>query len=324
MKKSLILMAAALAILVLVLAVRHHRERALYDDGRALDPRWKDEVVALRVAQGADSAAFLKLSSGWVAASDSFPLSKGRIEEALGLLFALRKKEVATEAADSAELQEYGFARSEVKTLEWTLASGKTGRVEIGGIADKEYESVFWKWPGAPEVYRTPGDFQGVPPRASEWKDRAVFPDFVYENVDDVEVGWRDSTGLRHHYKLHRISDTAVRMVEPDSLPILRRVAGEIYVQTPQFAADDFVEPGDPNTANAEVDSGWVTVRITMKDGTVHAIEGGKTVGEYRYARHPAHGRLIKVYKWRFAFFRKTVQELLHPKRVRPDGPLKN
>jgi hypothetical protein len=314
MKKTLWLLIAAVALLVLVLGVKTWREGALARAGYAFDTTQVGEVVSLRVVYQEDTSVLVRKNGKWVTALDGFTADSNKVRKALRYLLGIRSTDLVSQANDLNRLAEYGLDSLDAKLVEWRLASGETGRFLLGKTAGSDFSSTYWKWEGKPEVYRTFGNFTyDVPAVLNEWKDRHLLPDFLYENVNSVEADWIDSLGVSHHYRLERTSDTSVKMTEPVKAPVPRLTAAAIFEQTPQFTTDEFVERGDTNVSRVRPDSPVVVVRIGMKDGRKFEVRSGGLFDGFQYVPHPEHKNLVRVARWRFDFFRKKVADILNP-----------
>jgi hypothetical protein len=87
---------------------------------------------------------------------------------------------------------------------------------------------------------------------------------------------------------------------------------------------DALVEPWE-DRPSMRLDTPLFRIEIRMKDKTVHRLVAGDTVLQdnqlYRYALLPGTKHPVKIFEWRFAFFRKTVDQLLNPPPLPPDTP---
>jgi len=337
MKKSLIYFALTLFVLAAALLVWQRIEATRYADRFPFDPARKREATWLRmIAASGDTVTLERDAAGWRVARDGFPGDSARIFDALASLHALQVKERVSLSQDTARLVTYGLNGARATLVEWGFATGDTFRVSLGAPEIPEYDSssrdygtAFWKFTDKPEVYRAAyGNLWG---RVSEddWRKRRLIPDIVYEDVQWVETVWRDSLGRTRHYRLERASDTSAVMTIPRNAagptPVPRENAGLVFRQVPQFTVDAYVTTLDTTFTPTGVDTPGVIVTFAMKDGRTFKIEAGNIVGQHRYVKMPdAPGILVKVFSWRFGFFRKTVAQLLDPNLIPPDGEIKD
>lgn len=306
----------------------------------AFDPAQGKDIVSLRIIHKGDTANLLKTGKRWFTAGNKLPVEKAKIEDAISILLALQPVPVAYKPGDSAALANFALRGPEARQVEWKTKSGKVSRAILGRMLDPltpeqyaameihvgdtasgehgwvylpETDSTYWSLPEKDAVYSTPGNYVRLSPNQSDWLDLTLLPPFLYQQVQAVEVNWRDSTGKDHHYKLKRTSDTSAALVKPYAAPVPRENAAEIFLQTPQFVVEEFVGEAESKAAAAEYAKPWVQVRVTMKDGKTHVVKAGKSHGKFHYALHPSEKRPVKIAKWRFDFFRKTVSEILTP-----------
>lgn len=318
MKKPLLAFGGALLLLAVILVIRDQMEKAAQRPKYAYTNLQEEEVIELRIRYQGDSARLLRVGEGddgWVTATDSVPVDSLKIATALKRIRGIEKRELVSRDPDSSRLAEYGLDSGEIKRVEWVTSSGDRQTALLGKASGTDYASNYWKYAGSPEIYRTPRSITyDLSPRPVDWKAKAPFPFFLYEDVQSVEVRWVDSLDEAHHYKLDRISDTAAKLVEPFESEVPRENAAKVFLQTPQFVIDGFVDPEDPHVPASDLDNPALTVRTTMNDGAVHLFEAGPAIDDHHYARHPGAPRTyIKIRKWRVDFFKKTVDELLAP-----------
>lgn len=306
----------------------------------AFDPSRLRDISSLRIIHRQDTVILEKSGSGWVTGKDRFPVDSATMDESLGALLRLERVATAVDQQDTGALRKWDLAGPEARQLEWREKSGVKHRIILGRMMDpltpEQYEAMeihvgdtasgehgwvylpetdttYWKFADKSDVYRTPGNFARFSALVADWKDRNLLKPFLYQDVRSVEVTWRDSSGKRHHYLLDRVSDTAARLVKPVKAPVPRHNAARIYTQTPQFAVDEFLAKDDPGLAVAGLDKPQISLRITLLNGKTFALKAGSMAGGFHYVQHPRHKSVVKVSKWRFDFFKKTVAELLAP-----------
>ena len=316
MKKTLLALAGALLLLAVVLFVTDQRAKAAARPQYAFETPDPAAVTALSIAYQADSVALELIDGRWVNAADSFPTDTARLGRVLDRVLTVQDRERAAASPDSARLAEYGLDASEAKRVSWTLRDGTRYEILLGKTSGADYSSTYWKHPGESAVYTTPGSFtHEVATRAADWRDRNLFPYFVYEDVKAVEVEWVDPAGQRINYRLERgPRDSGYVMTAPQRTPVPAPNAVKVFEQTPQFVIDAFVDSDDPYAMLADVDSAFLMVRTTMKNGAVYELKAGREFEGSHYARHPYHPRsLVRILKWRVDFFKKTPEQLLAP-----------
>ncbi len=331
MKKAL----AALAVAVLVLAGVFKvgtwmREQAVAPRSPYADMAPGD-VVRLHVVYLGDSVTLIRPEGHWVTARDRFPADTARLRRVLGHLLGLQRKEEVSRAfsgepADM-NLAAYDLDDAAARRVTWTMSDGRTVTVLLGKVSGIDYGSSFWKPADSAVVYRTPRPFVfDVSSRSQDWKDTTLFTPFEPGDIQAVSVDWRDDRGLPVRYTLER--DTSREeaagsggsqrtegyvLVGGDGArsPARREEAARVFDQAARFKVDEFV--GGVDTAatearRASLDEPFMVIRITLRDGTRHAVVAGDVVHDlYRYVRHPRHPDPVRVFVWRFADFRKTV-----------------
>lgn len=327
----------------MVSSVAHARSPSLVKGAREVDRL--EGITSLHIHYRQDSIRLIKEKGEWLTLRDGFPVEPTLIRNVLAGLMALETK-VLVDRDSGLHSPIFGLTSEDRKQIEWKDASGKVHRVLLGNLLIPDLpegngipcyqahdtahsnhievvtdpDSTYWRLAERSEVYCTPGNPGGFPIREEDWKDRSIFPPFVYENVQTIATTWLDSTGHRHHYTLVRTGDTSAALSEPHAAPVPRVRAAQVFVQTSQFAVDAFVDANDTE-ARAMADSIEMDIRITLKNGLAYRLRAGKTADGFRFVRHPRHGRIVKVADWRFDFFRQTRDELVTPVPS-PIGPM--
>ena len=150
----------------------------------------------------------------------------------------------------------------------------------------------------------------------NDWRDRNLWPAFTSGEVQGIAVDWVDPKGVVQHYKVERVGDTAFKITEPIEVAANRSDAMKLFEKAPQFTADDFGLELDPNLEKSIRDlhaSPLITIRIFLKNGTTHTLKGGGSLQGYQFTQHPYHRNIVWVFKWRYDYFKKTVDELMVP-----------
>lgn len=311
MKRTLIVLLAALALLAAILFKKRSAETSMRADAPVLDSASKAQVASFRVVKRPDTSALRKQDGRWVVAKDSFAVDTSKINKVMTELFSLQGKELVSK--NPARLGEYGLDSGEAKHVTLSDASGKAmAQVVIGKTSGADYSSTYWKWEDKPEVYRTPGNFTWeIATKDNDWKDRKLFKEDPKE-VRSVETTWKDSTGMTYSYKLEAVTDSTWKMVAPqDSNRVKNAAANEMASRFAEMSIDEFVAPGDSNLAKVSLDTPAVYVKISMKNGASHELKASPTLAGYAYTKHPTRSDLIKLSAWRFDTFKKKPFELL-------------
>jgi hypothetical protein len=311
MKRTLIILVAALALLGAILLKKRSNDSSMSKDAPALDSTFKAGITGVHVVKKPDTSSLEKRDGKWVVARDGFNVDTAKINKVLGYVFAVQNKELVSTSA--ARLSEYGLDSTEAKHISLKDASGKTyAEVVIGKTSGADYSSTYWKWESKPEVYRTPGNFTfEIATKDDEWKDRKLFSALA-KDVKSVEATWKDSTGVVYSYKLEAVTDSTWKMVAPqDSNYVKNAIATEMASRFAEMSIDEFVSPTDTNLSKVKLDSPSVWVKVGLKNGSVHELKGSKTLTGYAYTQHPARKDLIKLSSWRFDAYKKKPFELL-------------
>ena len=142
-----------------------------------------------------------------------------------------------------------------------------------------------------------------------------------------MRVEWIGDDSVTHRFRLERdkagdnayTADTAkYTLREPFNAPAVGGAAAEIFKHAAQFKIDEFAPGIDSLKNRAALDRPVMTVRILLKDGKEHVVTAGGVVnGLYRYVRHPTHPDPVRVFYWRFNYFKTTAEELVDSAAVR-------
>jgi Tfp pilus assembly protein PilV len=310
MKRTLIILVAALAVLGLILMKKSSTEKSMQRDRFVLDSAWKANVNSFVVIKKPDTTRLEKKDGKWAVAPGGFPVDTAKIAKALGYVFKLQDKERVSISTE--RLAEYGLDSTEAKHVSVREPSGKSAEVVIGKTSGADFSSTYWKWEGKPEIYRSPGNFSwDIGTKPDDWKARKLFS-AVAKDVKFIEVNWKDTLGTAYAYKLEAVTDSTWKMLAPqDSNRVKNAMAAEMASRFADMSIDEFYNAKDTNLAKAKVDSPLVTVKIGLKNGTSQEIKASKAVEGYVYARHPARPDTLKLSAWRLDTFKKRPFELL-------------
>lgn len=322
MKKALLALAVALLVLAGIFMVKKYAEDSASRPLLAFPEMSVDSVVRLHIEYYGDSVTLVRVGGQWMTAGDRFPADTARLRRVLGHLLALQNREhvsrAATGRSEDLDLAGFGLDSTRARRVTWTLADGRTANVLLGKVSGIDFGSSFWKPADEAVVYRTPGTFVfEVSSRSQDWKDINLFRPFALRDIHSVAVRWRDSVGHSHHFTLARDgSDTGFVLLsdEDTRVPARRDESARLFTHATQFKVDEFVGGVDTSVSHARLENPVMIVRVTLQDGTAHVIEAGSSVdGLYRYIRHPTHKDPVRVFGWRFEYFRKTGKELMGP-----------
>jgi hypothetical protein len=323
MKKAILALCAALIFLAAVFLVKHYHERAARGPQFAFDDMVIDDVILLRIDYLGQTVTLEKSGGAWVTSGDEFPADTARLRRVLGHLLALQHREVVARGTagpdDQSNLAEFGLDSAAARHVEWGLHDGRTYKVMLGKVSGIDFGSSFWKPSDEPVAYRTPGTFVfEVSSRPHDWKDTNLFARFHPDEIQMVAVTWRGSGNESYQYALHRSVDstgyTSFLLSTPSGGETLaaRDAAARIFTHAAQFKIDGFVPGVDSAASRAALDNPVMTIRITLKSGVEHLVEAGAPVdGLYRFIRHPTHNHPVRVFGWRFEYFRKKGEDLV-------------
>jgi Domain of unknown function (DUF4340) len=332
MKNALRLLLLAVALLAGVLLFIRFRElsenaprKAFVESG--LSP---DSVARLKVDYFGESVTLERKRGagwGWVTSGDGFPADTLRMRRVLGYLLNLQSRETVAHNDSGHEsrlnLTEFGLDSASARHVEWTLFDGRTYRVLLGKVSGIDFGSSFWKPADSAVAYRTPGTFVfEVSSRPRDWKDTALFAPFASRDIRAVEVTWRDDRDEVHTFALERGEDDTSFALRAGghltpSAQVKQSAAAKIFTHAAQFKVDEFVAGvgGVDTVATAErrrvlAERPVMVVRILLKNGRTNQVIAGPAIeGMYRYVKHPWHPDPVRVFGWRFEYFRKTGEE---------------
>ncbi len=317
MKRTLIVLLAALAVLAAILLKKRSEEKSMRGDAFVLDSTRIGDVKTVRVVGKKPDTSTLQLKDGhWVVASDGFPVDTAKINKVLKSVFGLQDKEVVSR--NPARYSEYGLDSVESKQVTFLGATGQTvADVIIGKTSGADYSSTYWRWASKPEVFRTPGNFAWeIGTKQDDWKDKKLTQARV-KDLKFIETTWKDSTGAQYHYKLEATSDSTWKMLEPqDSNRVKKNLASEMASRFTEMSIDEFVSPKDTNLSKVNIDSPMVSVKVTLKNGSSLDLKASRVIAGYTYTQHPTRKELIKLSAWRFDAFKKKPFELLEAPKV--------
>lgn len=315
MKRTLIVLLAALALLAAVLLMNKNKQKKMQRDVFAMDTTGIAQVKSLRVVKKPDTTELELRNGRWVVARDSFPVDTGKINRVLKHVFKVQTRELVSKSDSAGRLTEYGLDSNEAKYVTLKDGAGKVvADMVVGKTSGADYSSTYWKRAGSNEVYRTPGNFTWeIGTKNDEWKDRKLFG-FTVKDEKFIEVAWKDTgkAAQTYRFKLEATSDTTWKMLEPqDSNRVVKTLASDMASRMADMSIDDFVTAADTNVGKAKLDTPEVVVKVTLKDGKTVELKAGRTLDGYAYAKHPDRPEAIKLSSWRLDAFKKKPFELL-------------
>jgi len=320
MKRTLIVLVAALAVLGLILMKKNSAEKSMSKDHFVLDSAWKASANSFVVFKKPDTTRLEKKDGKWVMAGSGFPVDTAKIGKGLGYVFKLQDKELVSRSTE--RLAEYGLDSGEAKHVSVKDPSGKSAQVVIGKTSGADYSSTYWKWEGKPEVYRSPGNFSwDIGTKPDDWKQRKLFAASP-KDVKFIEVTWKDTTGMAFSYKLEAVTDSTWKMLAPqDSNRVKNALANEMASRFAEMSVDEFLDPKDTNLAKSKLDSPVVSLKVGLKNGSTQEIQASKPVAGYAFAKYPGRQDTVKLSSWRFDSFKKKPFEILDaPPAPKPDS----
>jgi len=265
----------------------------------------------------------------WVTSGDGFPADTLRLRRVLGYLLNLERREIVARddsgRGDRLNLAEFGLDSAAARHVEWTMFDGRTYRVLLGKVSGIDFGSSFWKPADSAVAYRTPGTFVfEVSSRPRDWKDTALFAPFAARDIRAVEVTWRDDLDAVHTWALKRgDNDTTFVLRAGGALmpaaSVDQAAAAKIFTHAAQFKVDEFVAgaagvdtAATPERRKVLAENPVMVIRIRLRSGRVNTVIAGPALeGLYRYVKHPWHNDPVRVFGWRFEYFRKRGEEFL-------------
>ncbi len=310
MKKTLIVLAAAIAVLVLILFKNKHDEKTSSADVFAFDSTQKATVKSFKVCKNADTSELQLKDGKWVVTPNDFPADTAKVNKVLKVLFALQNKEIVSQNPE--RLKEYGLDASEAKNISVQSVDGKKlVDAWIGKTSGADYNSTYWKMPNQKEVFRTPGNFTWeILAKADEWKDRKLFSATLSKEVKSLEVTWRDSTDSVFTYHVVNENDSNWKMTAPVETKVVKQAVTELINRFAEFSVDEFIATNDTNLSKVDLQNPRIQIQVGLKNGNTIVLKAGKTFNFYTYAQHPSRSDLIKFSSWRFEGFKKRPYEL--------------
>jgi hypothetical protein len=323
MKHALRVLLAAVLLLSGVFLVRYVQERQAARPHLAFANLSIDSVSSLHIEYLGQAVTIKNVGGAWVTSGDEFPADTARLFKVLGHVMALQTQETVAhdEAGNTVDLNlaEYGLDSASARHVTLRLFDGRTYRVALGKVSGIDFGSSFWRPYDRAVVYRTPGTFVfEVSSRTQDWKDTTLYAPIVPDDIRSLAVTWREGPTTMHRYTVERGAETAGQetfvLSTPEQGPHSadREQAHKLFLHATQFKIDGFVPGVDSSAVYAGLEKPVMTLRITLKSGAVRLIEAGAPVdGLYRYIRHPTHKDPVRVFGWRFEYFRKKGPELV-------------
>jgi hypothetical protein len=267
-----------------------------------------DSLTRLRVHYQFDTVYLEKAgnAAGWMVRGTGLAADDSMIAGARTLLAALHERDVVARTKSEAALERFGLDQVEAWGVEAGFASGRSESLLLSFRPDEQV--LYWKRAARPEVYRVRNAPWRLSMTADDWKSRYLFPRFSLFDVHTIEVTWADTVGKVEGYKLLKVRSDSAVIVSPDTLPIHLKKASEIFVLTEQFAVDAFYGPGEAVSVGDSTP--WRQIRLVLADGTVHAARAEGRDERYYHVRHPLGGTPVKIARFRFDKFRRTLAEL--------------
>ncbi len=315
MKKNLVFLLLAIAVLVAILFVQKQKgvqdAKAMF----ALDSTQRSSVQTIKVVKANDSATLHLMGNEWVIASDSFPADTAKVNKLLGTIYKLEDKEIVSK--NPAMAKEFGLDSTEAKQVVLKDAAGKElVKVEIGKTAGTDYSSTYWRWVGKDDVYRTAGNFgYDVNTSQDEWKQKKLF-DIKKDDIKSIQVAWEDTSGQKNEYTVESASEGKWKMLSPRQGDAKADAAKELAERFGDISIDSFIDTSDTNISQANLDAPKMIIQIKMKEGQFYKLEAGASFNGYTYVNHPKKNLIVKVSDWRLDIFHKKADDLYEAPKV--------
>ncbi len=311
MKKTFIVLLAALVVLAAILIKKRNGEKSMSSEAMAFDSSRIIDVISVRVAKRPDTSTLTKKDGPWIVERDGFPVDTAKANKFLKNIFTLQSRDVVSH--NPARYSEYGLDSMEGKHVILLDRSGHSVvDVIVGKTSAADYSSLYWRYADKQDVYRSPGNFSWeISVKNDEWKEKKL----VQVNLKELkylETTWQDTAGIAYHYKLEATNDSSWKMLEPaDSMRVNKAPIVEMATRFGDIAIDEFTSPMDTNIAKVNMDSPMVWIKGTLKNGKSIELKASKPLGGYAYTLHPSRKELVKLSSWRFDAFKKKPMELL-------------
>ncbi len=305
MKKNLIFLVLALAALGLVFLLKDKRQESTKAQSFAYDSTRIAEASQFKVVRDTDTVVVAFDQTRWVVLPDSFPADTSRVNMVLQKLFTLQDGQVASRNEE--RISEFGMEAGEAKTVTISNSQGAVlVDASIGKTSGADYNSTFWKYPGKPEIFRTPGNFTWeIAHTAEDWKSRSLFS-FTPDNAKAVNVSWTDGTAGAQAYRLEAANDSTWMLVEPVQDTVRDQRAQNILERLAELNIDQFVTESDTNAAKADLNSPYLSLTVELKDGRSIELKTSSPLDGFVYVPHPSFSQLVKLSDWRIEPFRTT------------------
>jgi hypothetical protein len=324
MKKALVALFSAALALGLVVALMKWRDVLAARPHPVFADTRLDNAAALTIRYLGDSVTLSPREGRWVTSDDGFPADSTHLRRAFAALASLEARETVADSAGAEDLLEYGLSPEETKRVEWRTRDGATHRIQLGKLSGIDFGSLYWKREGGSQVFRSPGKFiWDFSSRPVDWKDTNLFyprAPFTPEDIRSLDVEWEAADSVSPalttvSWRLERSGDSDYVLTTPASSTAVsakRADAAKLFLHAAQFKIDFFVPGGDSLKGGAALDAPFMTIRIALKDGSERTVTAGSAVAMlYRFARYAAHPDPVRVFKWRFEYFRKRPEELV-------------
>ncbi len=285
---------------------------------RALDPAETPSLTRIRIQQLMDTVEIHRDEQGrwWVAGRD-VPARADMALQTIRQLEALEEKEPRRLRTEQ-DLVDNGLQLVAARFVRLGFSDGGSRWLRLGEIP--EQAAVTWaRDAGNPLLAETPAPLiayrtRGLPVSAdiNSWTSPELISEVYLENIDTLQVSWRDEGGPVNRYTLVRTGESVV-LVESGRQRVRKpraanpRKARETLGQAVSLVIDGYLEPGEtPPPRHREP---RVSVRIVLRSGAVHELKAVASDARFDYISHPeAPDVLVKLARARLDAFRHTAE----------------
>jgi len=268
-------------------------------------------VTGLRIENLSDVVELSREGDLWRLPRFRMDVRGDRLKQALDALFALRTSDPVPAPEQSTDLSAYGLSPEYAWTVD--VLVGKKSKRLLFGKSPTDFKA-YWKWSDKAQIYRAGTFGWNLPADPGYWADRSLGAIDPWR-VREVEVHWIDSAGSPGGYHLVKVKADSAVLIAGDTLTLRWSKALSVFLQTREFAFDDFAELAD--TAKA-AKLPQVSVRVVDIGDTARSFQTTGLIGRYYLVKHPG-GTRVRVLKDRFDAFRRQVSELTAPLVLGPE-----
>jgi len=305
-KSAIIFLIIALSSLVIFVLLQNKRSLERREDAFVFDTLDLKKVKELKIIKG-ENVAHLTFSSGyWSVQPDKFPADTAKVNKFIRTIFKLQNKELVS--INPARSGEYGLDSLESRHILCLDEKGKVLLdVFLGKTAGTDYSSTYFRKPGQPEMYRSPGSFgMDMGPSPNDWKIRKLF-ELTPDTISKIKINWADSLNKTYHVELKKndnewFANGKIALKDP---------IDQMKSRLADMNFDDFAEANDTNLQVINLENPSVSIEVQTLDSKVFRLETSKNINGFVYARYPNFNQIIKISNWRIEAFTKKPDEII-------------